>query len=554
MTQFTPTMSKAETETLVRGWIDARLWRQEAHRADTGGFDLLETEEVERMGDEDARELNSLMKLCSHVSYDQQKQAIRRTLAGQEPLERFAPVFDLAARDLGIPIDRTTADGRLLARTVLRGHATFLDEVRQTLAAIPHQGQAMVAKTVLPHFAFLTYWDEFVATKKSNKDWKADTADGADATRKLFLALIGDLPFDKIDGNIAGSFRRHYLKLPFDHFHSDRWSSMTPKQVIAKVEALSPSAKKEVRTVSNKSANKHVLNLIEYWDHLAQHAKIPSGLDNPFRGHLTASKQGRAARDEHPMWPDDLNQSLFTNTLYAGCQSIHRRAVPGHEIHRDALFWVVLLGRTMGGRQDEFCSRLVGDIQWIDTEIGRVPYLKIRDSKTGSSSRDVPIHKLILELAFLEHRYYGRAPDEPLFPELIPQGKEPRRSNAFSGKFTQYRKATKIYRPGVDFRSFRGNVETTLQNIEGVNPGWIDELIGHSSPVRRSEGARYTKAIYMANLKRTIDKVSIDVDLPQACHYTGPRGVQAPGAAQDIARYVALAEREMRKKAGRIKP
>ena len=42
MTQFTPAMSKSDTEALVRGWIDARLWRQEAHRADTGGFDLLD--------------------------------------------------------------------------------------------------------------------------------------------------------------------------------------------------------------------------------------------------------------------------------------------------------------------------------------------------------------------------------------------------------------------------------------------------------------------------------------------------------------------------------
>ena len=159
MTQFTPAMSKTDTEALVRGWINARLWRQEAHRAETGGFDLLETEEVERMGDQNARELNALMRLGTNLICDEQKQAIRRTLAGQEPLDGFAPVFDLAARDLGIPIDRTTADGRLLARTVLRGHATFLDEVRQAIAAIPHQVQAMVAKPALPTFEFaLSFW------------------------------------------------------------------------------------------------------------------------------------------------------------------------------------------------------------------------------------------------------------------------------------------------------------------------------------------------------------------------------------------------------------
>jgi hypothetical protein len=154
-------------------------------------------------------------------------------------------------------------------------------------------------------------------------------------------------------------------------------------------------------------------------------------------------------------------------------------------------------------------------------------------------------------MGFLEYRYYGRAPEEPLFPELIPQGAHPRRSNSFSGKFTEYRKKIKVYREGVDFRSFRGNVETELQNCQGAVPGWIDELIGHDSPLRRSEGSRYTKSIYTKNLKETIDKVSIGVELPQACRYAGPRGVPAPGATQDIARYVALAEREMNKKATR---
>lgn len=153
-------------------------------------------------------------------------------------------------------------------------------------------------------------------------------------------------------------------------------------------------------------------------------------------------------------------------------------------------------------------------------------------------------------LVFLEYRYYDRAPHEPIFPELIAQGVEPRRSAAFSGRFTDYRKKTKTYQAGVDFRSYRGNVETALRNCSDVNPGWVDELIGHDSPIRRSEGARYTKSIFMANLKRTIDKVTVGTDLSKL-NYTAPRGMQAAGAAEDIARYMKLAEREMNKKAAR---
>jgi hypothetical protein len=127
---------------------------------------------------------------------------------------------------------------------------------------------------------------------------------------------------------------------------------------------------------------------------------------------------------------------------------------------------------------------------------------------------------------------------------------EPRRSGAFRGRFTEYGKKTKTYRPGVDFRSYRGNVETTLRNDPGVNAGWVDELISHDSPIRRSEGARYTKSIFKTNQKRTIDKITISADLSKL-YYTGQHGVCAPGTAETIVRYTTLAAREMSKKAAR---
>ncbi len=551
MAHFTPTTTKVEAETAVRGWIDRCLWRQETHCAETGGIALFDTAEIEKMGRQEAIELDALLQFAGRKHLGDERAKVARALGANGPgLEAYAGIIDAAGRDIGVPIDRTTTDGRLLARTVLRGYSTLLRELTEAVADIPRQAQAAVAKPVLPTFTFFAHWDEFIATKKSDQKWKLDTASGAEATPRLFKALIGDLPFARIDGDIVGRFRREYLKLPYNYFHDRKWRKLTPKQVIAAVAKLDDDAKKKLRLASNTTANKHVLNLIEYWDHLALHAKIPRGLDNPFRGHLTVRPRGRAARDEHPMWPADLDKAFFTSPVYDGCKSIFRRGMPGEEIHRDALFWVPLFGRLMGVREDEICARLVGDIDWIDTEIGRLSFLKIRDSKTASSARDVPFQDRILKMGFLEYRYFGRAPDEPLFPELIAQGVEPRRSGAFSGRFTDYRKKTKTYREGVDFRSYRGNVETALRNVSDVNPGWVDELIGHDSPIRRSEGARYTKSIFTANLKRTIDKVTIGVDLAKL-YYAGPKSVQAAGAAEDIARYVRLAEREMNKKVAR---
>ncbi len=325
---------------------------------------------------------------------------------------------------------------------------------------------------------------------------------------------------------------------------------------------LSEADQKKIERASTVTANKHISNGIEYWEYLVRTEKIPK-TENPFRGHITAKPRGRAAREEHPVWPADLERRLFTSPLFAGCKSIYRRAIAGDEIHRDALFWVTLMGRSMGLREDEACHRYVGDIQFVETDAGPLPYIKIRDSKTPSSTRDVPLPVRLLDAGFLECRYYGRNSGDPLFPELIPQGPELRRSPGYSGRFVHYRQQIKVYDRQFDFRSFRGNVATELQNLPGVNPGWVDEILGHESPLRRSEGARYNKGIFLHLLRGVLDRIAIGVDpynpskTPPVdfshLNYTDPRGVPAPGAAEEIARYFRLAKREMRKKAPRPK-
>lgn len=139
-----------------------------------------------------------------------------------------------------------------------------------------------------------------------------------------------------------------------------------------------------------------------------------------------------------------------------------------------------------------------------------------------------------------------------MFPELIEQGPGDRRSTAFTGRFAYARQKTGVLQERVDFRSYRDTVQTVLSNTQGINSGWVDELIGHDSIIRQSEGSRYTKGLYMSILKQTIDKVRLPSDLSHL-KYTGQHGLPASGAAEDIDRYVELARREMNKKTSRKK-
>ena len=72
-----------------------------------------------------------------------------------------------------------------------------------------------------------------------------------------------------------------------------------------------------------------------------------------------------------------------------GCASIHRRAVPGNEVHRDGLFWMPLLARTMGVRESEACDARVGGVKLEETNEGPVWYLEIIDGKDSGSERNV---------------------------------------------------------------------------------------------------------------------------------------------------------------------
>jgi hypothetical protein len=541
-TQF---KSKAHIEGLVRGWIDRLAWQHEIRRAETGGFDYLTADEIDTLGTNDARELEGLLRFAGEMHAEDQKKAIARVLRGERDLEAFEPIVRSAARAINAPADLSPVEDSLLTRTILRGYSTFLDEIRETVAAIPRQiSQAANVPTIVPQFTFLKYWDDFERQKIDRKEWKGDTAANARGTPNLFEKLFpGVTVAEVVSKPIASDFKTKVLALPQNYAQGKR-RSMNAGQIAKDIEG------KSLPTVHIKTANKHFGNLIGYWEYLVEKKHLSGDVKNPFEGYYTPVKKGKAARNERYNWPKKLEAKFFSAPWIRGSLSIFRRGEPGTEIHRDAMLWVPLWGRLTGVRQNEICDAKVGAIKAIETDEGEIPYLEIADGKDSGSERNVPIPDLILNAGFLEYRVIGRDPDEPLFPELIPQGPGQRRSAAFTGKFTYLRRITDCYLPKVDFHSYRGNVETDLKNAGGIDGAWVDELIGHESIIRRSEGQRYTKQILMPILRSCVNRIQINADLSHLT-YTGPRNVAAPDRDRQLARYLALAEREMRKKAGR---
>jgi hypothetical protein len=538
---------RVEAEGLVRQWIDACVWRQEIHRAETGGFDFLDNNEIETMGREDAAQLDGLLRFARDQHAGGQRRAIEAVLHGGGTANRYAPVVAAAGRALDVPVDHATPEGRLFARTILRGYATLLDELRETVAAIPKQiAPAEKSAPKLASFRFTEFWDEFEARKLADREWKSDTAANARGSLSVFDRIFPGITISEIVAKpIAADFKSTLLQLPRHYARGER-ASLSINDLIAAGNNLQVADR-----VQNGTVNKHSGNLSEYWSYLVTQKKLATDLQNPFAGQHITRKKGKAARAERNNWTPSLEQEFFRSPLYTGCASIHRRAKPGECIHRDALFWMPLLARTMGTRENETCDALVGAVRIEDTTEGPVPYLQIIGGKDSGSERDVPFPDLVLDMGFMEQRVIGRDPAQPLFPELIPQGPGLRRSAAFSDRFGYYRRAIGVYRPRVDFHSFRGNVETDLKNSGAIfSTAWIDELIGHESAYRRSEGERYTKKIYLPLLRRLVNSIRINADLSHL-RYSGERGVAALRRGAELALFVALAEKEMRKKSGK---
>jgi len=537
---------QAEVESAVRSWIDDCVWRREIKRAETGGLDFFERNEIEMMGREDARELDGLFRFASNLFAPQEKAAIARALTGNEPTELHRSIIAGAAQQIGMSADPNTVAGRLVERTILRGYATLLDELRQPIIDVPKMSSVAPRPAQPASFIFTSQWVSFKQHKLDNREWKPDTAENAEGTKNIFDKFFpGITTAQFVSEPVASDFKSKLMLLPRNYARGNQ-KKMSPEKLIALGRTLPTKDKVQQATV-----NKHVTNLAEYWSYLVTQKKIPADTKNPFVGLHIPLKKGRKARNERHNWTPTLEKELFESPLYRGCASIHRRATPGSQIFRDALFWMPLLGRTMGTRENEICDALVGDIKLEETNGGPIWYLEIIDGKDSGSERRVPFADLVLGIGFLEQRVIGRDPDQPLFPELIPQGTGMRRSAAFTGRFAHYKLKTKIHRPRVDFHSFRGNVETDLKNLPSTNQAWIDELIGHESTIRRSEGERYTKQILLPILQRLVNSIRINADLSHL-RCAGVFGMADPSRDAELARFAALAEKEMKKKAKQL--
>jgi integrase len=199
--------------------------------------------------------------------------------------------------------------------------------------------------------------------------------------------------------------------------------------------------------------------------------------------------------------------------VWKGCASEARRSEPGPHIIRDARFWLPILALYQGARLEELADLYGRDVRRVDeTWIVRIEETegnaegRHRRLKTKNATRVVPLHPEIIRLGFLGYvRDKAPGSDDPLFPDLRPQGKDGKRGPRITRWFVEYRKAIGIYREGVGMHAFRHTANTRLRDAIS---DWQQErhvacLLGHSQG--GGEGReRYDKGPGLKAVARTL--------------------------------------------------
>lgn len=345
--------------------------------------------------------------------------------------------------------------------------------------------------------------------------WENQTANQASKSFDLFIEINGDLPIDSYTREHAAQFKEKAQSLPADYGKAAIYRDLSVDEIIAKYKARPAAGRGAL--LSQKTVKRHFSALSTLWDSLITKGRQK---ENIFRGF----KFGNSKRpnEQREMWAEADLQRLFATPLWRGCRSEGRRTTPGKLIIRDEKFWLPLIAVFSGLRQEEICQLHVEDIREEDG----IRYFDInsrppRQLKNRSAVRRVPIHDELVRLGLLDHiECMKRAHEERIFPNLKPGGADGRLGHGYTKWFTRYRRDAKVYRPKLDFHSFRHTATTLLQRAE-VSVPLVDELTGHAGV---GETARYTKGLGLKKLHEAVNKISIGVDLqhlyPRNCKQT----------------------------------
>jgi integrase len=294
-------------------------------------------------------------------------------------------------------------------------------------------------------------------------------------TISRFMEVCGDRPVDSYNRGDIDTFLGTLRRLPTAYGKSQKDKDRSLANIIAEADA------KGTERLTEKTVKRHMSALSQFFQFAVDRGHLSIALkDELTRAHRF--RLDRDVRDQRDAWTSDELARLFASPVWRGSQESFR-SQPGPHIIRDAKFWLPLLALFHGARLEEFADLYRRDIGCEDgTWFVRITETEDRRLKTANAERVVPLHPEVIRMGFLD--YVAKTapnPDDPLFPDLEPQGKDRKRGPRITRWFVEYRRAIGVYREGVGMHAFRHTVRTRLGDcITGYQmERHVDFMLGH---------------------------------------------------------------------------
>ncbi|WP_163850496.1 DUF6538 domain-containing protein [Pseudooceanicola aestuarii] len=406
-------------------------------------------------------------------------------------------------------------------------------ETREVVLTKPRGITLLEGIKLMKELKMAGYGDDFSMEQTGDADagkkWTSNSGSKANVAEKFWVEFVGDVPFEDADRDDIRDALKILPELPFQHSKGKTKfvSEFGFKALIEDLEAEEERLEKEALELLALDGNateadrekaaldaripriraetrakhrgyiKSVGKMLYDLQLIDQNPFEICGVSNKLKDKWKKSEEKR----KRVCW-DDRIYTFLGSPAFQG----------PFEDEGEPLYWIPLIARLMGLREEEACQLGPKDFG-TDKGIAYVD-VKCRDAnnvKTIDSQRRIPVHPTLIELGLLKLVELRRGEDaHRLFVNLTRGETKKTYSENFSKKFTYYRKTNDCYWEGLDLHAMRTSFNSDLMN-QDKSDAIRCVLMGHD-PV--DEGARsYAQGLTLKALYERICDVELDVSM-----------------------------------------
>lgn len=352
-----------------------------------------------------------------------------------------------------------------------KGTATV--DPHATLQARAMREQIIPAPVSTPEVSFSQLIEQFIEFKVSSGEWKAKTRVSRQASLHLLVEYFGEeCDPAAITASQMLDFREKVLrKLPVRRNVSPEYRNKSLKDLLEL---------DHIKTMDIATINDYLMVCSSFFQ---WGIRFHDWKSNPVSGLLISDQRS-----------DDAKRVPYTQTEI---ETIFRNWVtfpdntPARKARKEQFGWILLIAAHSGMRENEICQLFVSDIVCSNG----IPCFDLQENhptkslKNRQSRRQVPIHAQLLKHGFLTFVNRQRELPEKIICEGTPPvrqlfpcclwDKNNHYGRNFSRAYAAFSHAILPDSPA-KFHSFRHNVATCLNNLDGISSHHVSRILGHA--------------------------------------------------------------------------